>query len=533
MSARPSLIDRLRGGRWEVVVAYAAGGFALLEAVDLFTERFGLPAWLFTAAVLLLLLGLPLGLLLSHWITRARAPAGADDHSSDESRPEAGNRPATSSVPRRHRLTWRGASAAFVGVLALWGVVAAGWIAATSDERRALELQATALAELPRLAEKGEFERAHTLARQVEAVLPEDSIITALRPRFSATVEIESEPAGAVVYRRPYDGGDWERLGSTPLAIWLPRVTSRLRYEKDGYRPAEIAHFGPVPLGVPYVELEPLDSDVPDDMVRIPGGEISVGSPGLEALPAVQVGDYYLDRHEVTNREYAAFVEAGGYEDPVYWEHRFREDGRTLSFAEATARFTDRTGRPGPATWEGGSYPPGSADHPVGGLSWYEAAAYARFVGESLPTVYHWYHAASTWLSPYIIASSNYGGEGPAPVGEYDGLARFGAYDMAGNVREWVWNEAANGRHLLGGGWNDEPYTFIDAISQPAFDRSSTNGIRLARFTEDTGLEAARSPIPFPYRDYGAEKAVDDATFALYRRMYDYDRRPLDLGPVR
>ena len=50
------------------------------------------------------------------------------------------------------------------------------------------------------------------------------------------------------------------------------------------------------------------------------------------------------------------------------------------------AEFVDSTGRPGPATWQGGDYPEGQDDYPVSGVSWYEAAAYAEFAHKSLPT---------------------------------------------------------------------------------------------------------------------------------------------------
>jgi eukaryotic-like serine/threonine-protein kinase len=70
--------------------------------------------------------------------------------------------------------------------------------------------------------------------------------------------------------------------------------------------------------------------------------------------------------------------------------------------------FVDRTGRPGPSTWELSNYPEGRDDYPVSGISWYEAAAYARFRGKTLPTIYHWARAAFpknelfTPLMPYF-----------------------------------------------------------------------------------------------------------------------------------
>ena len=70
--------------------------------------------------------------------------------------------------------------------------------------------------------------------------------------------------------------------------------------------------------------------------------------------------------------------------------YRSRGTARQVPFDEAMALFRDSTGRPGPATWEAGSYPEGEDEFPVTGVSWYEAAAYAAFAGKSLPTIYHW-----------------------------------------------------------------------------------------------------------------------------------------------
>ena len=79
-------------------------------------------------------------------------------------------------------------------------------------------------------------------------------------------------------------------------------------------------------------------------------------------------------------------------------------------------------------------YADGLDHHPVGGISWYEAAAYARFAGKQLPTLFHWYWAAWPPASGYMLPHSNFGNNGTAPVGMFDGISWPGAFDMPGNV---------------------------------------------------------------------------------------------------
>lgn len=230
----------------------------------------------------------------------------------------------------------------------------------------------------------------------------------------------------------------------------------------------------------------------------------------------------------MTNRQYAEFVEQSGYQRPEFWKQPFVRAGKIRSWQQALTEFRDSTGRPGPASWEAGRYPPGQEDYPVTGVSWFEAAAYAEFARKSLPTLYHWHWAAGTPWVMAIVPFSNFSRKGPAPVGQFRGVGPFDTVDMAGNVKEWVWTETGEVlRFLLGGGWSDPTYQFFDADARSPWDRSAMNGFRCMRYLrEPPPALLARKQRRF--RDYSKEKPVSEEAFALIRPWYECDRSPLN-----
>jgi formylglycine-generating enzyme required for sulfatase activity len=139
-----------------------------------------------------------------------------------------------------------------------------------------------------------------------------------------------------------------------------------------------------------------------------------------------------MDAYEVTNAAYQKFIDAGGYTTREYWSDAgwSWKQGNNITGPKASSGFTD-------------------AQQPRVGISWYEAEAYAKWRGGRLPTEAEWEYAArgpdsllypwgNTWDgSKANTYENNYGKT--KPVGSYEsGKSWVGAYDLAGNVWEWV-----------------------------------------------------------------------------------------------
>lgn len=268
----------------------------------------------------------------------------------------------------------------------------------------------------------------------------------------------------------------------------------------------------------------------PQGMVRVPGAQTRLG----------KLDDFFIDRYEVTNRKYKEFIDIGGYRNREYWKYEFIKEGSVLTWEEAIAKFVDQTGRLGPTTWQAGDYPEGQDDYPVSGISWYEAAAFAEFSGKSLPTGEHWgiargeYTPLIRWpqLGGYAVFApfSNFGGNGPVAAGSLPGITSYGAYDMAGNVREWCWNETPKGRLVRGGAWQDNPYNFTYLSQAPAFDRSSKNGFRCALYLDPEKIPESAFAMANLGKstDFYKETPVSDAIFQVYKEQFSYDKTALN-----
>jgi iron(II)-dependent oxidoreductase len=198
-------------------------------------------------------------------------------------------------------------------------------------------------------------------------------------------------------------------------------------------------------------------------MALVPEGHVLIGQlaeqsssacgpmdmdPRLTQRNFVKVPAVYLDRFCVTNAEYQRFVDEGGYEQLEFWHEEA---------LPALLDFVDQTGAPSPRYWHDGQYPSDEGRLPVVGISWYEAWAYARWVGKRLPTDAEWTKAAAwpvesapgriaqrryPWGESFDVRRAHLYGSGhhsPVPVDEFPGGTSVGGiHQLVGNVWEWT-----------------------------------------------------------------------------------------------
>ena len=185
------------------------------------------------------------------------------------------------------------------------------------------------VARIEALAQSREFFQAYDLAHAARKYLPADPAITRLMPTLADTLSVRTTPAGAQVYLKRFapdaSGGLPSRqlIGVTPIqGQQIARGEYVLSIEKEGYVPVELTVSGAVNragnmtiLPPPIVVNQNLFASgaIPDRMVFVPGGDYRLVGWSRPTETQVKLDDFFIDRYEVSNRDFQEFIAAGGY----------------------------------------------------------------------------------------------------------------------------------------------------------------------------------------------------------------------------
>jgi formylglycine-generating enzyme required for sulfatase activity len=192
--------------------------------------------------------------------------------------------------------------------------------------------------------------------------------------------------------------------------------------------------------------------------------------------------DYAIAKFPITNAQYDVFIGAGGYGQREWWtEAGWEAKQRGLSLDWTTGGPAEGTPWDGPRFRGDPKFD--GADHPVIGVSWFEAVAFCRWLSDasgeaiSLPTEAQWQYAAQgedgrryPWGDEWDCTRCNNSvapcqSDSTTPVRQYEGIgdSPFGVVDMSGNVWEWCLSgydnpdapidDGAAPRVIKGGGW--------------------------------------------------------------------------------
>jgi formylglycine-generating enzyme required for sulfatase activity/tRNA A-37 threonylcarbamoyl transferase component Bud32 len=307
--------------------------------------------------------------------------------------------------------------------------------------------------------------------------------------RFQSAAQMRAALAKRPAKATRSRAGRWAVVGITLLALALGTVLTLLSGQGDSAPPTEVAPTASTApptaqpgtstaLPLPSAAELPTDSPAPTgppsptpnagearvwprdgaEMVYVPAGDFvmgnTAGDPYEQPEHSVYLDAFWIDRYEVTNRQFREFVAETGHvttAEEEGWSHVWT--GYNAWEERARAEWRQPAG-------------PGSTisdldDHPVVAVSWYDAQAYCQWAGRRLATEAEWEKAARgrqgqlwAWGDVWICGGGNFDDETQldpettgchdgfartAPVGQYEGgQSPYGAFDLSGNVSEWT-----------------------------------------------------------------------------------------------
>ena len=387
--------------------------------------------------------------------------------------------------------------------------------------------------ELIETYDEGKIAESFNKAKELLKEYPNNDIIKNYFEKSSKYVPLKIDKDGVEISVKYSGDSIYTSLGKSPIDSFIaPNMWGWLSHKlKLKYNDLEFELDGK--NGYDYLMPE-TTIEVPENHKVFLGSKVNMFLQGIN-FEETQIESFSLAKNEVSNKEYQEFVDAGGYENPAYWDFPFEVGNKIYDFNSSIKLFTDKYGQLGPANWSYGKFPAGLENLPVTGISWFEARAYARYSNLSLPNLYQWLFASGIpddWftVNQSVTNESNYNStqlrEVSNNAGSYNELNNIG-----GNVKEWALNPNGDEKEkysIMGGAYNEASYTFNNYYSLSPFDRSIGNGFRLSKNLSNKQSELDNEIIPDFKRNFDELEDVSDEVFEVYKSQFDYGNKPLN-----
>ncbi len=386
--------------------------------------------------------------------------------------------------------------------------------------------------ELIEVFDSGEISKSFIMSRDLLKKYPNNEIIKNYYSKSSRYVKLKTNKKGIDVSVMYPGDSTYNYIGKTPIDSFVVPNNYQYHYLKFNYENAE------------FIEKSRNNHNYrfPENTIEIPSGHkpflgITLRRMWLQGLDFenINIEAFSIAENEVSNKDFQEFVDAGGYENRIYWDFPFQVGNKTYDFNSSIKMFTDRYGRPGPSNWAYGQFPTGLDNYPVTGISWFEARAFAKYSNLSLPNVYQWLLASGNPenlgdVNQYVTRNSNYNStqlrEVSNKLGSYNELNNIG-----GNIKEWTLNPNGDNQEkfsIMGGAFNEPSYTFNNYYSLSPFDRSIGNGFRLSKNLTNGRSELDNDIIPEFKRNFYEIEDISDEVFDVYKSQFDYNSQPLN-----
>ncbi len=391
--------------------------------------------------------------------------------------------------------------------------------------------------ELPKIIElydKGEIFDVYFLTERLHKLNPSNEIINNYFKKSRRYVKLNTNVDSVRVSIKIIGDSLFRQIGITPIdSFTVPKV-------RDSYL-LKLEH-----KGVSYIEKGTFNHkyNLPLKKIKLPQNHKaflgkSFNKMWLQGVQFnnIKIEPFTISKFEVSNKEYQEFIDSGGYSNPKFWDFPITIDNRSYDFKSSMKLFTGKYGKPGPANWSYGKFPDGLENHPVTGISWFEANAYAKFRNLDIPNVFQWLYASGTGFSriydSMVIDNSNFNSNQMREVTDTRGNAN-GVNNIAGNVKEWLHNPFGDKKDeysILGGSYQEPSYYVKNYASLPPVDRSIGNGIRLVKnLNTDQKDQNKTLVVPDFYRDITSEPDVSDEVFELFKSQFDYKKTELNVS---